>query len=70
MDDSLNNFMRNITELRLQNGLSKRQMAALLGVSVRTITRLERGDFPPNLSVNMVFRIQKHFGVTAADQWK
>ena len=70
MDDSLKNFMRNITDLRKQNGLSKRQMAKLLGVSVRTITRLERGDFPSNLSVRIVFQIQKHFGVAAKDQWK
>ena len=70
MDDSIKNFMQNITDLRKQNGLSKRQMAKLLGVSVRTITRLEKGELPPNLSIKTVFRIQTHFGVAAKDQWK
>lgn len=69
MNEELGEFMRNVAALRKNNGLSKRRMAALLGVSVRTLNMLESGVFPPRLRVDVVFRIQKHFGIAMKDQW-
>ena len=64
----IENFMYNIAWLRRQNKLSKRKMAELLKVSVQSLNKIESGNMPMGISMNVFFLVQKHFGVHPADQ--
>lgn len=68
MDSELNIFLSNVTWLRKHNKLSKKRMAALLGIGVYSLNKIESGMLPPNLDVDIFFRIQRHFGIRPTDQ--
>lgn len=51
-----------IAMLRAERGISRRQLAAALGVHYQTIGYLERGEFRPSL--HLALRIAEYFEVT------
>lgn len=61
-------FSYNVAWLRKNHGLTTKQMAALLGIGVRTLTRIENGELPPRLMVDVFFCIQDHFRIHPAEQ--
>ena len=62
-ENQLLNFAHNVIVLRRQKGLSKTAMARLLHTSVRTINRLENGEFPRGLGVEILFHAHEHFSI-------
>ena len=64
----LKNFCRNVAWLRKQNGLSKREMAKRLGIGIATLDKIERGEFPSRMGIEVLFSIQKHFGISPKHQ--
>jgi len=50
-----------IAMLRVERGVSRRQLADALGVHYQTIGYLERGEYSPSLY--LALRIADHFGV-------
>jgi len=50
-----------IAMLRVERGVSRRQLAAALGVHYQTIGYLERGEYSPSLY--LALRIAEYFGV-------
>ena len=56
-------FCNNVKRLREGQGLTRKEMAARLGVGVGTLTRLETGEIPPRLSVSVVCRISREFNI-------
>ena len=50
-----------ITVLRAERGISRRDLAAALGVHYQTIGYLERGEYSPSLY--LALRIANHFEV-------
>lgn len=62
-EDQLLTLCQNIRYLRKINGLSKTKMARILGISVRTLTKLEQGIFPPQLGCEVLWRTGSHFRV-------
>lgn len=62
-------FMKNIAYIRKKHGLSKREMAKLLKIGVESLNKLESGELPKRLSVKVLFEIERHFGVLAAEQF-
>ena len=54
---------QNIKFLRQKHKLTKTQMSQILGVSIKTLNRLENGILPPRISCELIFRIQRHFGI-------
>lgn len=60
-------FLNNIAWLRKHHGLSKKEMARKLKISVWTLNRIERGELPPRLSCDMLFAVWKNFGVSISD---
>ncbi len=56
-------FTYNVTWLRKKHKLSKAKMANLLGIGVKSLTKLEMGKIPPRISVDILFRIEEHFGI-------
>lgn len=61
------NFMHNFAYLRRKFGISKRKMAELLKIGVDSINKLECGELPPRLSTEVIFRIEKCFGIEPKD---
>jgi len=50
-----------IAMLRMERGISRRQLAAALGVHYQTVGYLERGEFSPSL--HLAIRIAAYFEV-------
>lgn len=61
-------FMDNIAWLREQSGLSKKTMAELLHIGVNTLTKIEQGEMPPNLSSGVLVQIQNVFDIPPSVQ--
>ena len=57
MDDLYNR----IAVFRAERGVSRRDLAAAVGVNNQTIGYLERGDYKPSLELAM--KLAAHFGV-------
>lgn len=62
----LENFCRNILSLRKLHNLSQKQMAEKLHIGVESLKKIEAGQVPPRLRIDVLFYIQKHFGYTPA----
>ena len=59
-DDSLAVFCANVRLLPQQAGLGKAAFVRVMGVSVRTITRLEQGECPSRLGVDAAIRLAQY----------
>lgn len=60
-------FLHNVIWLRKHYGLSKKEMAKKLGISVWMLNKIERGELPSNLKIDVLFDIYKEFGVFMSD---
>lgn len=65
----LKNFAKNITELRIECGITEKEMARLLGTSKRNIKLLSLGIIPKRLGVETVLRIYQIFKIPAEKQF-
>ncbi len=59
-------FLTNITAIRRHYGLSKKQMTQLLGISIQSLNKIEKGEMP-NLSVNILYRVYDLFGIKSSE---
>jgi DNA-binding XRE family transcriptional regulator len=50
-----------ISVLRQERGLSRQQLADIIGVNYQTVGYLERGEYNPSL--DLAFRISEYFGL-------
>ena len=66
-DRELEIFMKNVAYLRKTNGLSKKKMAEILGISTATLNKIEVGDFPPRTKANIFIRIYRRFAVRPSE---
>lgn len=69
-DKELIDFMKNVAYLRKTYGLSKREMAKTLNIGIESLNKIERGDMPERLSMNVVFSIEDHFKIPARELFK
>lgn len=60
----LQNFCRNIRALRIEHGLSQKEMARLLDISLYSLRRIEDGSIPKNATVDILYNAHSAFGVT------
>lgn len=51
-DNEIDIFLKNISYLRKHNKLSKRKMAEILGIGVKSLNKIENGELPPRIGVN------------------
>ena len=56
-------FCENIKSIRKTNKLSKKEMAKLIGIGTKSLTLIENGRLPPKLGCDVLFEIQKEFGI-------
>ncbi len=57
----------NIRNLRKNNGLSKKEMAKLLGIGIKRLNLLEQNIIPKRLSCSIIIKIYKNFGILPKD---
>lgn len=65
--EEIKNLCYNIAWLRKHNGLSKRKMASLLKIGIKSLNKIESGQDFPRLGINFLFAVQEHFGVPPGD---
>ena len=58
----------NISYLRKSNNITKREMAKILSIGIKSLNKIEQGIIPPRLSVEVLFRIRDYFGVPLSIQ--
>lgn len=63
-------FLENIKRLREEKGYSKREMAKRLKISIYSINKIESGELPPRLSIDVLDNIEKEFKIHPADMFK
>lgn len=66
LDSDYDIFMHNVAWLRKKHGFTKKKMAALMGIGIESLNKIEKGVFPKNLKVDAIINIQKSFGVSPA----
>ena len=62
-------FTKNVAKLRKKHNLSKTRMCNILKTSIHSLNKIEKGIIPKKLSLEVVFRIENHFGITPKDQF-
>ena len=62
-------FCRNVLALRKKHNLTQAEMAKLLGIGVKSLRSLEKGEIPPRLSCGIIIIIYKEFGVFPSDMF-
>ena len=60
------NFCRNVFLLRKYAGMSQKDLAAILHISVNTLRKLESGTIPPRMGVDVIFILANTFHVPPA----
>lgn len=68
-DDAMKFFSENVSQLRKSYNISKKEMAQILGVGIKTLDNIERGMLPLRLSVNVLFKIRDCFGISVGAQF-
>lgn len=66
MENDYQIFMFNVVYLRKLHGLSKRQMAKVMGIGVKSLNKIERGEFPPRLKINVILDTCRFFQIKPA----
>ena len=61
------NFCKNLCCLRLVYGLTKKEMAEILDVSVSTYRKIERCEDSVRLHCGMISRVHSYFQISADD---
>lgn len=69
IESELIKFTKNVAKLRKKHNLSKTRMCNILKISIYSLNKIEKGIIPKKLSLEIVFRIKKHFGITPKDQF-
>lgn len=59
--------MHNVKWLRSHYGLSKKDMAEILGIGVTNLNQIEKGIYPKRLSTEIIARIYYSFGIFPED---
>lgn len=57
-------FMHNVAWLRATSGLTQKKMSEIMGISVSTLRKIERGEMPPQTDVLVLLRLRSYFNVS------
>lgn len=63
--DDIKAFCGNVKRLRAENGLSKKDMAKIMGTGVDSLNKLEAGHMPVRLGVEAIFNLAAYFHIPA-----
>ena len=62
-------FNRNIRFLREVNGLTQREMAAIMGVCLETLRKIEKNIPTPSMNCLVPLRVSLHFQIPLDTLW-
>lgn len=54
---------KNIKTLRLANGVSQKEMSKICGCAISTLRKLENGELPQKLKVDIIFKLSQYFNI-------
>lgn len=61
LNDELSVFCRNVKRLRQSHGLSKKEMAEIMGIGTESLSKIEGGTIPPRLNTSVLLRLARRF---------
>ena len=70
MPTEFQNFCRNVFLLRKYAGMSQKELAAILHISVNTLRKLESGTIPQRINIEVIFILASTFHIPPADLFK
>ena len=56
-------FCRNVKTRWERHGLSKKEMAKILEIGTKSLTKIEQGIIPDRASVNIVIKLARQFNI-------
>ena len=59
---NMNNFSKNLKELRIEKGLSQQELAQIFNVTQSTVAKWESGDREPNFSI--LIELSNYFNIS------
>ncbi len=68
-EDEVENFLYNIKWLRHNARLTQTAMAKRLGISIKTLKVIESGQLPARTNTDIIFRIDREFGISPNEQF-
>lgn len=57
----------NLLWLRKKHGYSQKTMAQIMGIGVKSLRTLERGELPPRLTIACLPPVCRHFHISPSD---
>ncbi len=63
LEEEMKNISDNIINLRKNNNYTKTAFAKLMGVSLKTLNRIENGDVPSFITLRSLAKVQHKFGI-------
>ena len=60
-------FCENVKRLRKREKMSKKEMAQIMHIGVRSLTTLENGKIPVRMRCEVLLRLKCHFEITVED---
>lgn len=60
---SIEILSKNVKYLRKSRGITQKEMAKILGIGVGSLSKLEKGKLPPRLCVDVLFIMERAFGI-------
>ncbi len=67
MREELYNFCKNVTQIRKNYALSKKEMSKILGIGVRSLSMIENNIIPKRLNCLIIVRVCESFKITPKD---
>lgn len=61
-------FSYNVRFIRMRYNIPKKEMAKKLGIGIKSLDKIEDGEMPQRLSVEIFFRIRNIFGIQPKKQ--
>ncbi|MEE0947058.1 MAG: helix-turn-helix transcriptional regulator [Acutalibacteraceae bacterium] len=62
-ESEIKTLLINIVLLRRKYNLSKKKMAELIGTSIYSINKIEKGICPKRMKIDVLFKIQNNFNI-------
>ena len=62
-DEQIATFCENVKMLRERSGLSKKEMAEIMGIGIKSLEKIENGVLPPRTGVDVLIRLSQKFDI-------
>ena len=65
VEKAIDNLIHNTMWLMESRGLSKKEMAKMMGISISSLSKIEKGEFPMRLGSRILCKMHESFSVTS-----